>query len=664
MPPDYNPLKSPIKEIYIGSLLITKPNTECRFEKIEFSESVFDLFPSGALIVRDLNDIVSYVRSIGLSDSRTITIVYDIGASEVFYINEISHLTNAASETEENFISLHFTNKLFFVNQNKSVTSLLPGFSSPQVFNIPNFLSNLTDAIKNSTTDWGGYPPSLINWGPRKCSNVMVYRPINPMESKVDEVSENPIQYMNYISSMAVDSVGGAPRFLFWTGFNNQINFKYFTSADSDGSLYGSYGVFQQDSPQIRTSDDSTRKKIYILTTAPASQYLNKKYYYIRKTPTILNNASSLSKETQLVNHQFLDDGKKYDIEIITENGVVSNLPGDSGLQAIDYDSHYGYYQQNDVFNQVHNSTMLGMEYGTKNQYNGKTLMNVSSPYQFIDNPEMWKNMWDLTPVHPNTGSTVVGEINAAFTNLQKVLEIRENTKTDVSKLEQIRDIELQNFAYYVLCCLTSKQEQLEEEETFFACITGWKPDTTNAENGRNGEPLRYRYSWKRLEVTLDPLEVENFNNWTNPEYSIWSFSGEASNANDITTWAINLNERKNNVDLENSNLDVYAPGWYTKNLREEVFINSVKYRAIGQGGGEQTTTNSATETSCYHIVAMRKIPFIRIVLNAINYEDEVSADPELLQQYIDATRGKYLYHFELSNITDGKCNPPQQGGQ
>ena len=41
---------------------ILKPNTFCRFEKMEFLESIFELFPSGSLVVKDTSDIISHIK--------------------------------------------------------------------------------------------------------------------------------------------------------------------------------------------------------------------------------------------------------------------------------------------------------------------------------------------------------------------------------------------------------------------------------------------------------------------------------------------------------------------------------------------------------------------------------------------------------------------------
>jgi hypothetical protein len=656
--PYYTPLDSPIKSIFLGGINIIPQNDICRFEKIEFTESVFDLFPTGCLVVRDLNDVVSYVNNLSAGDptNKNFTITYDNGNSETFYINGTVHLNNAASETEENFIGINFTNKLFLLNQNLSVTNLLKSSGFPQVYNIETFYSEMVAKIKQNSNTSGIDAPKLTNLGSRKFSNVIAYRPINPLEGKTDEASENPIQYMNYISSLACDSNTSEPRFLFWTGFNNNINLKYFSENIASETVYGYYGVYQQDVPSMQSAG-ALRKKIYVLTTSPAYQYLNRQYYYTRKTPKLLNKpepTSTTSNETILMNHQFLDDGTKYDIEFVVESGVVDNLSGTIGLSSLEYTNHYGYYNKNDTFTPYGNSTLLGMEYGVSDVYANKDIMGVVAPYPFIDNPEMWKNMWDMTPVHPNIGTSITGSITATNTNLQKVFQVRESSKTSTSKLEKIKEIELQNFVYYVLCCL--KEPEIEQEETFFACITGWQLDITNPKLGVNNEPLIYRYAWKRIGVNLLFNSI-NFNNFTNPELSPWDQMDEGSDSEDIETYAINLNERKNSTSGDISSR-YYAPGWYTQNLTEPVFEDSVTYRPIGNRGGDLNEFEEGT--TCLHIVMMRKIPFIQIALNAKNYADVIGIDQQKLLEYIEASKGKYLYCFELSNVTDGKCNPIQ----
>jgi len=52
----------------------------------------------------------------------------------------------------------------------------------------------------------------------------------------------------------------------------------------------------------------------------------------------------------------------------------------------------------------------------------------------------------------------------------------------------------------------------------------------------------------------------------------------------------------------------------------------------------------------------MTKIPFTKIIKNAPNYS-EVITNATILNNFLSAAAGKYLYYFELANITDGKCN-------
>jgi hypothetical protein len=62
-----NPISSPIQSIILKSNLSTedsdfdielmKNNKFCQFERMELEESVNNIFPTGALIVRDTSDI-------------------------------------------------------------------------------------------------------------------------------------------------------------------------------------------------------------------------------------------------------------------------------------------------------------------------------------------------------------------------------------------------------------------------------------------------------------------------------------------------------------------------------------------------------------------------------------------------------------------------------
>jgi hypothetical protein len=651
---DYNPLYSKLRNVLIGQLSIVERNEYCQFEKVEMVESVVNLFPQGSLIVRDTSDIMTYIQE---NLIETITFEFEEGRPETYFITNYSFINNGASSTEENFVSIQFTNYLFKLSQNTTVTELLQ-YEYPQVLNIDKFykselLPKINELILNP------YNPCVLYSDNYKSSNFMVYRPINPLETKHDIVSENFIQYMYYISSMMCDSEKELPRFLFWTGFDNEVNLKYIPTKYIEDPNYQSnnedrnYGVYESDVPSSKLSDGKVYKKIYQLITQPAKQYYNRNYYYTRVVPTILDEEGqdSPDQEINLFNHQYLDQGSRFKTQIVTGDGEVDILPESKGWASFETNRFYGYYETNDIDNNFRDSSLLSMSYGNSDTYLSKTLTGVDQPYPFIDSPEMWKNMFDLTPVHPNIGGseTTTGQNS----NLQKVYRIRNVRKFDTTKLEQMKEIERQNFILYVLCCVKDIED--EQEETFFAAITGWVPDPTHVDTlGYNGEPLRYRYSWKKIQISINLSDLTlDFPYYTNPEMDRWERTG-GSVEEDITTWAINLNERTNYVGSQNG---YYAPGWYAKNLTETLF-NYVTYRPIGNRTGD--LQNTATFTSlpyrAYHIVKMTKIPFSKIIKDAVNYSSVIT-DATILNDFLTAAAGKYLYHFELANITDGKCN-------
>jgi hypothetical protein len=51
---------------------------------------------------------------------------------------------------------------------------------------------------------------------------------------------------------------------------------------------------------------------------------------------------------------------------------------------------------------------------------------------------------------------------------------------------------------------------------------------------------------------------------------------------------------------------------------------------------------------------------YIQDLYNKIVEMREINESAKKLLEYIEASKGKYLYCFELSNVTDGKCNPIQ----
>ena len=144
-----NPFYSPIEDIFLfvddpsldlreedNQISIFKKNPLCQFEKLEMLEGVFELFPSGSLILRDTSDIVSYIKS---SNFNSIQIIFLDGSSVYYSITSISYVNNAASENEEKFVAVNFTNHLFKFSEETSLIQLIPN-KKPKVHRINEFI--------------------------------------------------------------------------------------------------------------------------------------------------------------------------------------------------------------------------------------------------------------------------------------------------------------------------------------------------------------------------------------------------------------------------------------------------------------------------------------------------------------------------------------------
>ena len=130
--------------------------------------------------------------------------------------------------------------------------------------------------------------------------------------------------------------------------------------------------------------------------------------------------------------------------------------------------------------------------------------MGVTGYMPFTDTPDMWQNMFDTTEIHPNypdnyndTSSYTEGN----KTNLQKVMNVRfatfqNNLVNSQNRVEQLRQIELQNFVMYSLCCMGIK----DEEESFFAELEAYEEDN-DVTVIQPTDPVikKWRYRWREL---------------------------------------------------------------------------------------------------------------------------------------------------------------------
>jgi hypothetical protein len=628
--PKYNPAYSTIKAIYLAnesgseSLNIARQNTECQFERIEFVENVNDVFPNGVLVVRDTKDIASRIRRFLITKIKI-----EFFNSEIWNldITSVSYLNNAASDNEENFVGIYFSNKYYKMSQTSTLYDKLYSLY-PNVLRI----HNLVDTIKRDyfgieVNDEGVLEASGFS---DETKNYALYRPMNTIYGRDEDLSDNGVEYLNYLAHGAIDKQTGDPNFMFWTEFNGSINFKAFKYNLEDDESFSTIGrdfrrfaIYEGDAVLQRISRNNTDlyRKIYFFNTNPAYQYISKNYYYIRKTPKVLDEipaglcgstANSLVSELDSymyssLAYQFQDEGERYNIEIISQGlsgGKYYIIPGSNQLN---YDRHWGYYDGTDPIDSDTPTSHISKQFGTQKNYKDFTLAGGFSGYMnYVDNTEMWKNYFDLTPIHPNYPDG--GDIPGNETKLQKIINARysafsEGLSGALAELEKIRKIELQNFISYSLCCMG-------QEDCFFALLQRYEVDSTK---GPIGGHNMYRYKWNKIEFPFGSTGSSGSSGGSGYFHHLekWELGGYKSGVTQDETWAINLNERGMSADY-------LPPGWVVSSLP-----SGFNYRPIGAKG-----SSIGSSGDIHHIAKICR------------YDEN----------------GKYFYYFIAENIVDGTC--------
>jgi hypothetical protein len=673
--PPFSPVYSTIKTVYLEtrdrsvSLNISQLNEECQFERLELSESIQSIFPEGVLLVRDIKDIASYIK---IKNIEIVRFDNQNGTYSDYDITSVSYLNNTASETEENFVGIYFSNKYYKSMQSSSLVHYLS--YKPLVWKINDFVKNIAKDVFKAALNEQDYIVATKNVDKNidKTKNYVLYKPYNPSENRIEQPSDNAIQYLSYLSSMACGGTADTscePRFLFWTNWNNEVNFKYFEKKIDDDknasdsiiqSNYLRFAIVNADVPLVKLKkkviedgEEKTKeidyRKIYTLTSDPVDQFISKNYYYIRKVPKFLDNTPAgltkgssayINYTTDSLTYLYQDEGQKFNIEMIGSTGGLTFSGFTSGADEIECIPHWGYYNQLFQLNGKSNLTFLGENFGTEKVYSDMNLAGDTGYMPYVDNAQMWKNMFDITEIHPHYPTydnlTFAG-ITAAETNLQQVIDVRykifkkyldnynDITLKETERLELMRKIEKQNFIMYVLCCMA------KQEESFFALLTRYETDTTYP-TGSTRVP--YRYNWVKL----------NFNSpygLSGPTGSCGGISGGTywmhqvekwskdpiikGNCFQDDTWAINLNEH----GLTGGYI---PPGWVSEPP------TGFKWRPIGI-----STVDFSSSGNIHHIVKMNVVPMTDLLL------DSNQLVPE---NYI----GKYLYYFTVENVVDGSC--------
>lgn len=681
----YNPAYSTVKAIYLSKnslnletdLNIARYNTECQFEKIEFVENVNEVFPNGALVVRDTKDIITYIRKNLIN--KVIVEFFNSKKWELV-ITSVSYLNNAASDSEENFVVIYFSNKYYQLVHEETLYSKLK-LTKPSVYSINDFVKLLrTNYFAGSS---GGGISGATGYND-PASNYILYRPLNTIHGREEIISDNAVQYLNYVANYAIDSQTKIPSYLFWTDFSGNINFKSFKYDLEQDESYSSldaenrrFAIYDGDSVLQPTSENPEvlYRKIYFLSTNPVYQYLSKNYYYIRKVPKVLdvipvglcgsalpqnpvfpppvdpppgggNNTDNWSTfganagdgnwwewnnrpggcgDSALTNewlsyvykslaYQFQDEGERFNIELVS-----SGLSGNSyylipGSEQLIYENRWGYYDGDEPIDTETPISHMSQLFGTQKAYASLDFTGLTNYMSYVDNTEMWKNCFDMTPIHPNfpDGGTAIG----SDTNLQKVINARYNAFIDgvcgaEKELEKIRKIELQNFVMYSLCCMG-------QEDCFFAVLQRYEIDNTQTPVGTNA----YRYKWNKISYndsttgSSGSCGASGASGSTYHHIESWTLEGAKSSDKQDETWAINLNERGLTTG---SNDTYYPPGW------ANCFSSNFKYRPIGAKGNSSSIGTGGT---AFHIVRLCK------------HNDN----------------GKFVYYFTAENVVDGCC--------
>lgn len=644
-----NPFHSTLVSIFLQnfdasqSVDILKQNTECVFHRLEMESSIFDAYPSGVIIVQDRNDLLTRLSTYSID---YVVFKFENGDTINFRLHSASHTNNAASQNEATFLSIYFTNYIYHYAQQHTLTKIL-NTTKPKVFRIDKFIKHVSSILENLSPGVA-LPGGTID----ETENYVCYRPLNPKLDGTEVSSDNVLEYLNYLSSLAVPlktsstpvaRYADRPRFFMWTDWESKINFKCLTSvlgtddpvSENRRNLYNfKYAIYAGDTPETKIGS-TVYKKIYNYSTNQGLQFITKDYYYVRKTPKVLDAGVFGGNTYYNLAYQFLDEGSRYNIEIVGSSVPRNGSIG--GSEELVYSGNWGYVGDSTSNSKNSNESLIGNQYGYSNSYYNMSIDGMTGSFEYIDNSEMWKNVFDLTPLDPYYPTLTPSAENASNSNLQKVINIRHNALTKGltagSQIELIRKIELQNFILYSLCCMGSAAD-----ESFFAMLTSYH---RNSDYDNDSTDRKWLYGWSKIKFTgssVSPEPEDIFNmlgtGWT---FDNSESSGSYSSSSDLSRFAINLNE-VGNVGGSTTTGSVLSPGWATTNSTSS---SSFNYRPIG---AKSNITNFVTG-DIKHIVKMYKKSWQQIFAES-GYTGPV--DP--------ADAGNILYYFTAENIVDGAC--------
>jgi hypothetical protein len=363
---------------------IFSKNIYCQFERLELEESVNNVFPTGALLIRDLGDIVTYIAKNKIKKFKI-----GLGATDqdgnslesyTWYITSVTYVNNMASETDQAFIALYFTNKLFFESQSASfynerpeldedgvpipetntliwpqqypfVTTpshIIEMYGRKRVFSGPESISNGQAPDPNAGCGVNRFIHNTV-----QPTNYVMFRPRISDAMRREQFQTNIITYLNYVFTYAIDDTN-RPLYMFWTDFSNCLNYKFFQlrtdledggysfdHPDTDPRKIQAYCIYDSNDYErvfeIEGSEVNCRK-IYTLVTNPAYSLMDKNYYYIRSVPMFMEDTSDVPGGTfSDVYHlmsPFLSDGSNMTLSTVTSY-TTNDSPGPTYSQRI-----------------------------------------------------------------------------------------------------------------------------------------------------------------------------------------------------------------------------------------------------------------------------------------------------------------------------------------
>jgi len=408
-----NPISTPFTSIQLlfgntqdsdegAGIELMKINNFCQFERMELEESTNNIFPVGSLLVRDTGDIISYIAQ---REIKKIKVELENGEKFTWYITAMTYVNNMASEIDQTFVSINFTNKLYYESQFVSfyderpefelneetgemepVGEVLPiwGIEYPfvttpehiiktygkkKVFTPPEY--NITDSKGNQVT-YKGCGTNLFIKNIAEPTNYTLFRPRISDAMRREQYQTNIISYLNYLFTYATD-VFNRPYYMFWTDFTNCLNYKFFDlETDLESTEFGfdkentdpghiqAYAIY--DSPDVERvltveGDDRICKKIYVMVTNPAYTLNDKNYYYLRSSPIYMEDTSSVlngaTSDIERLMSPFLSESGNTTLTTVTSY-TVNDSPGvtytmrvaayqDANLVHLPDKGYYGY---------------------------------------------------------------------------------------------------------------------------------------------------------------------------------------------------------------------------------------------------------------------------------------------------------------------------------